>query len=322
MRRSRSRCSSNAGSGPPSKSIRTGRRRSAAGASISNASPWPMSRAVTVRWSTAGAGRSRPNPPSTSAAMTAATARLRRRRSTIANAASSATGLTKWRGWILGRSLNASAAHRITVSGGPASEATQRAGASKAWARTAEISPRLWASAAAGAATRLAGNDASGTNPSVPSRIGATPSCAPTVAPTVQRTHLGPRRRATTAGASSSTPAVARTDKTNPSRRASSGSTNSSSITATASRRGTSRARPSNPATSTSAAVAPARSTEGCHRTSTTNHTSATNPIQRRPRAPTPQRAASPMTPASINAVCLPETTTRWARPAAANCSR
>jgi hypothetical protein len=250
-----------------------------------------------------------------------AASRGARRRIRTAPSRMIAAGVSRCSGPTIGPAENVSAAHRIADSGGPAARATIPPAATDAWATTAAARPIAWATLAAGTATRFAGTDQSGSPPCRDSSAGAAPSCAPSVTATSRRTGRGPRSRSATQGATTNTPAVADTDRTKPSCPASIGSTSSSTTIAMARAWRGSWPRPNRPPARTSDAIADARSTDGCHRVRTAYQPTATSPNHRRPRAPTPSAPASVSTEASIRATCLPDTTTRWERLAAANCS-
>ena len=212
---------------------------------------------------------------------------------------------------------NVRADHWMTASGGAARAATQPAAAGARGARSVAAMPMVVATAAAGTATRLAGIAPSTPPPrSVSSRTGRTPACAPIVAPRSSRRRRGPGSRSATAGPSSSTPAVAPTDRTNPVWAASSGSTSSATRTAEARSCRGSASRPIAPARSRSPAMAAARSTLGSARTSTTNQASATVATRRRPTRPSPTAEVASATPVRTTATLEPDTATRCERPA------
>lgn len=317
MPRARSSRSTTPGSGPPSTSI-----RAPGGASTSSASPWPTSNAVSVR--SAGAAGARETGKIASATAATATAAARRgihRPTKTANprtnaAAAAPRSISRSAGAMRRPSANCSPAHRINPSGGPATHATAPPTGIDSCAVKAATPPTTDATVAAGTATRFAAIEANGTAPSRRSSSGATPSCAPTLAAASRRSGRGPGRRRASGGAMTSTPAVASTDKPNPSCPAIAGSASSKTSTATASVYDGSGPRPSIPAASTSAAIALARSTEGSARVSSANQHTATNPIHRRPRAPTPTTRASPSTPARNSATLDPDTATRCDNPA------
>ena len=309
MRRCRRAASA---SGPPSTSS-----RAAGGASTSNASPCPTSRAVSVR--TAGARAAPPSgqrPTARTATSAAAADRGARRPRSTTVVSPIATGVRRCSTRNCGPPAKASPAHRTTASAGVANHATTPPAAVEACATRAIATPTADAAAAAGTATRFAGRDANGTAPWEWSSTGATPSWAPMLAARSTRSGRGPGRRGASAGPTTSTPAVASTDRLNPSCPATSGSARSSSTTAIARTWRASRPRPVMPARSTSAAITPARSTDGSARTSRANQARAAMPVQRRARAPMPASCASARTPASTSATLEPDTATRCDRPA------
>ena len=245
----------------------------------------------------------------------------RRRRAMAAVTSKTAVGVTRCSRRSTGPAEKVSAAHNTTDSAGAARSATPAPAVIDACANSAAIRPTVCATPAAGTATRLAGTEVSGRPSSQPSSTGAAPAWAPRVTAAARRSGRGPGRRSASHGAATSTPAVASKLSAKPTCPASIGSANSSSSTAIASTWRGSRPLPSIPAPSTRPAMAPARSTDGCQRTSKAYQTTAAIAICRRPRAPTPRRALNPSTPASISATWRPETTTRWVRLAAANWS-
>ena len=180
-------------------------------------------------------------------------------------------------------------------------------------ATSAAGSPYSITKPATGTASRLARVPTSGSRPNT-SRLGsATPSWAPSVTPS--GTASGPRAcsRRASGGPRTVTPAVAPTDNQKPTERTSSGSTSSRPITATASRRGGSRSRPRANPTALNPAIAPARSTDGSARVSTTNQPISASVAAN--RTPVRARRSNGPAAANTNATFWPDTAVRCDRP-------
>ena len=177
------------------------------------------------------------------------------------------------------------------------------------------VRPHIITGPAAGAATTLAGSDATGTDPNVATSSGITATWAPAVVATASRSGWGPGSEAAMGGASTRMPAVAHTESWKASTPSTNGSINSTAATAQARVRRPCRGRPRAALTTAAAAMATARITEGSKRVITANTPSTA------PRAtslvPGRSRAASGAARASTKATFWPDTTSTCPNPAA-----
>jgi hypothetical protein len=176
-------------------------------------------------------------------------------------------------------------------------------------------SPHTMTAPAAGPARRLAGSPTRGIPSKTATSSGATAIWAARVTAAGVRNQAGPGSRRSRRGPSTTMPAVARTDRPNPTEWTRSGSTSSKAVTARARPRPPRTGRPAVVAATATAAMAVARRTDGSKRVrrakapSTAKVAAKRTPSRRR-------RSAGPAT-ASTNATFWPETARRWLRPEA-----
>ncbi len=169
-------------------------------------------------------------------------------------------------------------------------------------------------SATRGPASRLVSGAISGTAPKCTSSSGATAACADAVAPKIVAIQRG--RTAGTSPPPASTPAVAATDSWKPTSPTSSAETSSSPVTAPPSAAQGPSGNPAARPPSTIAAMTAARSTEGSQRVTTTKSASPARPATARRRGPIASGPTTIHHSSRNRATLLPETATKWAKPA------
>jgi len=175
----------------------------------------------------------------------------------------------------------------------------------------------------AGAAIKLASKATRLICPDSITTTGSVASCAvadsATASASAMRHHTGPgirpAIRSRQPGASTSIPAVASTDSAKPYERASHGSIRSSTRTVPARAASPARRRPVTSTASRITAIMAARSTLGCGRASTTNPTTATNPMTPAARRDRPRPRTTPITTPATIARLAPDTAVRWLSP-------
>ena len=172
---------------------------------------------------------------------------------------------------------------------------------------------------AAGAASRLAGTDATGTPPNVATSSGDTAAWAARVTASGAASHGGPGNRRSIGDAATTMPAAPATDSRKPSEVVSSGSTSTIAPTPSASARSDDAGRPTATPTAATAAMAEARRTEGSNRVTRAKPTST--PRVASSRGPKVSRDSTGRATTNTKAMFWPETARRCVSPAAWNAS-
>ena len=323
-----------ASTGPSSGPASTSTARPGCPVASTSASPCPTSHATTAQPGGGQPGRSTrvgtrtSRRPTTTARSSGRTRRERASSTTTTTTAASSPAPAGPPGH--GTTAPGTAAARSATvtsqpTAGPASQAHPCAAGIATGDSTAASTPSTVAGATAGAATRFATTVTRLTLPLRPASSGAVARQAAAGTASISATPGGTPRcriRATHPGTTSTSAAVASTDRPNPGSAASAGSAISSPSTVAASAGTAVRSRPSARASSTMAPIAAARSTLGDGRASTTKPRSAAALSAAATRGSARSRRRSPSTAPATIARLLPETAVRWLSPAARKSSR
>ena len=232
-----------------------------------------------IRRATAGTSSAMANPP-------AAAARNSRRRASHQMTAPMATA-TRW--GICSSPSRADAAQPATAWIQPIPTLvgqwmTSASGPPTTPAATPADRLHIMIGPATGAASRLAGKEATGTPPKVAISSGDTANWAETVTAIASANMRGPGKRSARRGAHKMMPADAATDSRNATEWTNSGSTSTNRATARASTRRLDASRPSRVAVAAIAAMTEARSTDGSNRVTRAKKPMAPRVSTQRPR--------------------------------------
>jgi hypothetical protein len=207
--------------------------------------------------------------------------------------------------------------------GTPAARPIHCAAVDDSGATHAVSTPRIVAGPTAGSASKFAGMDDMLTRPEIEAINGAHAIVAAVGTANASANHPGTRRaiRSRSGGATTSSDAVATTDKAKPALIDNEGSMNIRHNTAAHNAGNARRRRPVAKASTATSPIAAARSTLACGRATITNAAIASAPMQAWVRNPARHQRASTSTAPRTIATFAPETATMWVSPVVRNAS-